>query len=54
MTVCLPFVTQLAAATDNDLKNSDKVDEALGRFQSMIDATVESNVKVYEAFAQYL
>jgi hypothetical protein len=52
--VCLPFVTQLSSAADNDLKNAERVKDALERFQSMIESTVEPNTKVYDEFAAHL
>ena len=52
--VCLPFVNQLVTATDNDLKNTDRVRDAIEKFQSMIESTVESNAKVYDQFAAHL
>ncbi len=50
----LPFVNQLSSATDNDLKNNERVRDALEKFQSMVEATVESNEKIYSQFSNYL
>ncbi|MGC4750048.1 AIPR family protein [Micromonospora sp. DT201] len=50
----LPFVNQLSSAADNDLKSNDKVKDALEKFQSMVEATVESNEKIYMQFRSYL
>jgi hypothetical protein len=50
----LPFVPQLASAVDNDLKNSDKVQEAVEKFQSMVESVVESHREIYEEFASHL
>ncbi|NJP35720.1 AIPR family protein [Micromonospora thermarum] len=50
----LPFVNQLASATDNDLKNAERVRDALEKFQSMVEATVEPNEKIYSQFRQHL
>jgi hypothetical protein len=50
----LPFVNQLAGAADNDLKSGERVRDALDKFQSMVESTVESNKKIYDVFAAYL
>ncbi|WP_433725169.1 AIPR family protein [Actinoplanes sp. CA-051413] len=50
----LPFVNQLTSAADNDLKNNERVRDALEKFQSMVEATVESNDKIYTQFKQHL
>lgn len=50
----LPFVNQLVSAADNDLKNNERVRDALEKFQSMVEATVESNSRIYEHFKAYL
>lgn len=50
----LPFVNQLSSAADNDLKNNERVKDALDRFQSMVESTVESNKKVYADFSGHL
>lgn len=50
----LPFVNQLSSAADNDLKSNEKVNEALEKFQSMVEATVESNERIYTQFKSHL
>jgi hypothetical protein len=50
----LPFVNQLATAADNDLKNNERVRDALDKFQSMVESTVASNAKIYADFTKYL
>jgi hypothetical protein len=50
----LPFVNQLSTAADNDLKSNERVKEALERFESMVESTVESNAKIYAEFKRYL
>ncbi|GAA4183337.1 hypothetical protein GCM10022252_10610 [Streptosporangium oxazolinicum] len=50
----LPFVNQLSGAADNDLKSNDRVREAVERFQSMAEATVEANSQIYGEFASHL
>jgi hypothetical protein len=50
----LPFVNQLSSAADNDLKNKERVRDALDKFQSMVESTVESNARIYSDFAQHL
>jgi hypothetical protein len=50
----LPFVNQLVSAADNDLKNNERVKDALEKFQSMVEATVESNDRIYTQFKEFL
>jgi hypothetical protein len=50
----LPFINQLTTAADNDLKNGDRVRDALDKFQSMVESTVESNAKIYGEFSAHL
>jgi hypothetical protein len=48
----LPFSNQLLDATDLGLKNTANVDEAMEKFQSMVEATVDANRKKYADFAK--
>jgi hypothetical protein len=50
----LPFVNQLSTAADNDLKSNERVRDALEKFQSMVESTVESNAKIYADFTKHL
>ncbi len=50
----LPFVNQLSSAVNNDLKNYEKVKDALENFQSMVESTVESNQQIYAQFRSHL
>lgn len=50
----LPFVNQLASAADNDLKSPDRVKDAIEKFGSMVESTVESNSRIYSEFTAHL
>jgi hypothetical protein len=50
----LPFVNQLSTAADNDLKSNERVRDAVEKFQSMVESTVESNAKIYADFTRHL
>jgi hypothetical protein len=48
---CLPFNDQLSGATNLGLKSTERVDEALRRFESMIEATRDSKQETFDSFA---
>ena len=50
----LPFINQLTTAADNDLKSSERVRDALDKFQSMVESTVESNAKIYGDYSAHI
>jgi hypothetical protein len=52
VSACLPFSNQLADAGDTNLKNPEKVKEAISNFQAMIESTSEANEDKYAAFAK--
>ncbi|WP_441957159.1 AIPR family protein [Mycolicibacterium houstonense] len=49
---CLPFNDQLAGATNLGLKSQDRVDDALAKFESMIEATRDSKQDTFDDFAK--
>lgn len=48
---CLPFNDQLSGATNLGLKSAERVDDALRRFESMIEATRDSKQGTFDDFA---
>jgi hypothetical protein len=47
-----PFCQQLVEAFTDGLKNTDRVQKAIQTFQSLVQATVEANTKIYAEFAK--
>lgn len=48
---CLPFNDQLSGATNLGLKSTERVEDALRRFESMIEATRDSKEETFDRFA---
>lgn len=48
----LPFVLHLGSAADNNLQRQERVSEALGLFQSMVESTMEANRIQFAQFAK--
>jgi len=52
--IVAPFCTHLSDAISDGLKNADKVRKVLQTFQSLVEATAESNSTKYREFASHM